>query len=90
MIQANGKEEDTKSESLLRALLEALQTPASLTSPNKPLITAANEARWYLQAKDCCEFKYESGNGCGYKAVRVSFGIPCCEDHARCRDSSCV
>ena len=89
MPETNGKPEDTDAEKLLRRLVTATDAKCdSLQNYTKNLLQAANEARWYLMHKDACEFVEETGCLCYDKAVRVSYGIPCCEDHAKIRDHS--
>ena len=80
------KSEDTQAEGLLREIVAASQTKDLLGEVVDRIEKAITRARWYLEAKDACEFVEENGCQCRTPAVRVVHGMWCCEPHARRRD----
>jgi hypothetical protein len=82
----NGKPKDTVAERLLRDLVAAVNAEGTLCSVAAGIATASNSARWYLEAKDACEFVEDSGRTCNAPAVRVALDMPCCEEHASRRE----
>ena len=81
------KTPDTKAYQLLREILQAYESEGSFAEITKMLEDEMRQVRWYLQDKDACEFVKENGNKCRKAAVRIVFSIPCCEEHARRRES---
>ncbi len=85
-LEDDPEEAHKKALSIMRQVSEAYGHGVTLNLP--ALEKAMRRVHAHLCQVESCDFVWENGARCWAKWVRVSFGIKCCEEHARIRDRS--
>lgn len=77
---------------LLSDIVDCVNSKSSERVADKmaKLLVAVDKAGMYLRQLRACEFVSDNGATCYYEAVEVTYGLRCCEHHARIRRNSLI